>query len=388
MSRRGGEKALDALVALRPGSDVFTLLHDAQSNAAPAHAGRVVASPLRLLPGARRFFRSLLPLFPWFYRRLDLSGAEVVISSDASLAKTVRVPDGATHLCYCYSPVRYAWDLRETYLQRGVPALLRPLARALLRRVARQDAAASAHVDRFVAISKTVAMRIESCYGRPADVVYPPVDTAFFTPGLDADAEDAAAADARPFPDAPLDATPDANPDDARPYLLLGAAVPYKRFDDAVEACARLDRPLIVAGDGPGWSALVRAAGPRTRFERAPDDARVRALFRACRALLYPGEEDFGLTAVEAMACGRPVIAWRRGGVAETVRHGETGWLYEVEGVDGLVEAIQAFERDGAALRPQACVRRAADFARPVFDRHMGAILDEFTAGTAPSRPA
>lgn len=368
VSRRGGEKALAALLDLRPGSDVFTLVHDREACPAPAGAARVVTSPLGRLPGATRWFRGLLPLFPWLYRRLDLSGHDLVVSSDASLAKCARVPDGAVHLCYCYSPVRYAWDLRETYLRRAVAAPLRPLARAVLRRVATADAAAAARVDRFVAISDTVARRIEQCYGRDATVVHPPVDTAFFTPG-------------------PARAPVDVDPAE-RPYLLLGAAVPYKRFDDAVDACARLDRPLVVAGGGPGWEALRKRAGPRTRFVPAPDDDAVRDLYRHCRALLFPGEEDFGLTAVEAMACGRPVVGWGRGGVAETVRHGETGWLHADAGVDALARGMQEFEAHEGSLRPAECVARAASYGADVFAERMGAVLDEVASATTPSRSA
>ena len=368
VSRRGGEKALAALMALRPGAPLFTLLHDPRACPAPTDAGRVVTSPLQRWPGARRWFRGALPWLPRFYRRLDLSGHDLVVSSDASLAKTVSVPAGARHVCYCYSPVRYAWDLQETYLARSLPAPLRPLARMLLKGVRRADWLAARRVDRFVAISEHVAARIRRWYERDCDVVPPPVDTAYFTPGPARDVG------------API-------PAGERPYLLLGAAVSYKRFEDGVAACARLDRPLVVAGSGPRFDGLRRLAGPRTRFEPAPSDERVRELYRSCRALLFPGEEDFGLTAVEAMACGRPVVAWGRGGVAETVVDGTTGTLYDRPGVDGLVRGLADFEALESRLRPEDGVARAALFSHGHFAGRMRALLEGLSASDAPAPP-
>lgn len=364
VGRRGGEKALEALLALAPGAPLFTLLHDPDACPTPADAARVVTSPLQRWPGAARWFRAALPWLPRFYRRLDLAGHDLVVSSDASLAKTVTVPAGARHVCYCYSPVRYAWDLQETYLSRSLPAVLRPLARRLLKGVRRDDWLAARRVDRFVAISEHVAARIRRWYERDCDVVPPPVDTGFFTPGPALDVG------------API-------PAGERPYLLLGAAVSYKRFEDGVEACRRLDRPLVVAGSGPVFDGLRRRAGPRTRFEPSPSDERVRELYRSCRALLFPGEEDFGLTAVEAMACGRPVVAWGRGGVAETVVDGTTGTLYADPGPEGLMTGLTAFEAGEGRLRPEDGVARAARFSRERFAERMGALLERQAAAAA-----
>jgi glycosyltransferase involved in cell wall biosynthesis len=351
--RRGGERALEALSELLPGAPIFTLVHDARRCPAPPHAGPIVTSPLLRLPGGRQMFRVLLPFFPALYRQFDLSGRDLIVSSDACLAKTVSIPAGATHLCYCYSPVRYAWDLQSTYLDRAVPAVLRPIARAVLARIREADRRGAENVDRFVAISDVVAQRIERCYGRESDVVPPPVDTEFFCPADE------------PEPRDPAD----------RPYLVLGAMVPYKRFEDAVDACGRLGRPLIVAGHGRRLAALRRRAGPHTSFVPDPDDARVRELYRSCRALLFPGEEDFGLVPVEAMACGRPVIAWRRGGAVETVEHGRTGILYDAAGPEGLTAGIAEFEAGEADFDPAQAVSGAARFARERFIERMGAIL-------------
>ncbi|MGQ0553215.1 MAG: glycosyltransferase [Planctomycetota bacterium] len=354
VARRGGERTLEALARLLPGAALFTLVHDPLRCPAPSGLQAPRTTALQWLPGGRRFFRLALPLLPTFYRQLDLAGHGFVLSSDAALAKTVRVPAGARHICYCYSPPRWAHDLRELYLQQSVPALLRPLARALLVRTADVDRRAADQVTEFLAISQHVAARIERCYGRKAEVVYPPVDTEFFRP-------------ATPVPGA------------ERPYLLLGEAVPYKRFDLAVEACRRLQRPLIVAGSGQGHAALRRRAGPLTRFVREPDDTQVRALYRGCRALLFPGEEDFGLVPLEAMACGRPVVGLRRGGLGESVLDGHTGVLYDEPSVDALVAALQRFEAMEAQFLTAACVARAAEFSTAHFLERMRAVLARYS---------
>lgn len=355
---------LEELAALWPGGDLYTLLHDASRCPAPPHVRRVFTSALQALPLRRLTYRALLPVLPRFYRGFDLSGHDVVITSDASVAKTVRVPAGVRHVCYCYSPVRYAWDLEEVYLDRSVPRALHGAARAALRRVRRDDWIAAQTVDRFVAVSDHAARRIERAYGKPCDVVHPPVDLERFS------------------------LAPPSRHDDERPYLVLGAAVAYKRFDVAVAACRRLDRPLVVAGDGPHFAALRRAAGPRTRFVRAPTDAQVVELYRGARALLFPGEEDFGLVPVEAMACGTPVVALARGGALETVRDGVTGLLYPAgdDPIDDLVEAIAAFEAHGA-WSPDACAAHARRFSRGRFATAMQRVVEP-PGGSAPTTNA
>ncbi len=352
--RRGGERVLEALAALWPGSDLFTLLHDADACPAPPHVRRVVTSAMQQAPLRRLAYRALLPMLPRFYRSFNLRDAEVVVTSDASVAKTVRVPDGAHHVCYCYSPVRYAWDLEDVYLERSVPRALHGAAKQMLKRVRRDDWIASRQVDRFVAVSRHAARRIERAYSASCDVVYPPVDLTRFTPSDEADA----------------------GTTDEAPYLLLGEAVAYKRFDLAVAACRELDRPLVVAGDGPHFAALRAAAGPRTRFVQRPTDAEVAELYRDARALLFPGEEDFGLVPVEAMACGTPVIALGRGGATETVQDGVTGVLYGANGddVEHLIAAIRHFEQR-SHWPAAACVAAAQRFSHDAFATSMSRVV-------------
>ncbi|GJM21398.1 MAG: glycosyl transferase [Planctomycetota bacterium] len=369
IEQRGGERVLARLAEMLPGAELFTLLHDPERAPAPPQISRVHTSSLQGVPGAQLGFRALLPLLPSLYERFNLRGFDLVLSSDASVAKCLRVPDDIPHLCYCYSPPRYVHDLRELYLSESVPAALRPLARRLLRGVAERDRRAAERVTEFVAISEHVAARIENAYGRDAHVIAPPVDTQFFTPCASAPT--------------PANAPPPASaPRTERAYLLAGHAVPYKRFEVAVDACRELDRPLVVAGGGPRFDALRARAGARTRFVDSPTDDALRTLYRDCRALLFPGEEDFGLVPVEAMACGAPVIAWGVGGAAETVRHAETGWLYALdsngttpqaasnprnaphaEHVAALAAALQAFEVWESGFEPAAAVRRAQAYS-------------------------
>jgi glycosyltransferase involved in cell wall biosynthesis len=370
--RRGGERVLEAVAAAFPGADLYTLVHDRRAVSPPAGIASLRTSPLQRVPFALRARRLLAPLHRRAYRALDLGGHDLVLSCDAALAKCVRVPPGVPHVCLCFSPPRWAFDLREVSLRADVPAPLRPLARALLARVRRADVQAAAAVTRFVAISQHVADRIARHYGRESVVIHPPVDVDSFTPG-------------------PPD--PGSAPDGQRPYLMLGEFVPYKRFAAGILACRALDRPLIVAGDGPDRRALMRLAGPRTRFVRDPDDAAVAALYRSCRALLFPGEEDFGLVPLEAMACGRPVVALGRGGATETVQDGRTGVLYEPPPTDGLpaeAGALQAglrrFESIEAGLAPRHARARAEEFSTARFQAALHAVVEDVIEDTLASR--
>ena len=371
VARRGGEKVLDALLELLPAAEVYTLVHDREACPLPRRAVHVPA--YARLPGMTRAFRAALPWHGRAFASFDLSGHDLLVSSDAALAKSARSGPGVPHLCYCYSPPRWAHDLRETYLA-SLAAPLRPAARALLTRVADEDRKAADGVTQFVAISKHVAARIARCYGRAAEVVPPPVDTAFFTP-VGAGGQAVIEAELGPLASGVAALAQRAG---RRPYLALGHAVPYKRFDLAVAACRELGRPLVVAGDGPLFARLARGAGPDTLFVRRPTDVQVRALYRGAAALLFPGEEDFGLVPVEAMAGGTPVIARACGGATETVVDGVTGCLYDEEdgrAAHSLAQAIVRFESLAASLDPRAAVESAARFSPAVFRRRLGAVL-------------
>jgi glycosyltransferase involved in cell wall biosynthesis len=283
---------------------------------------------------------------PFAIEQLDLSGFDLVISSNHAVAKGVRVPPGVPHLCYCHSPMRYAWDLRETYLQAsGMHRGMRGwVARRLLDRLQRWDRQSATSVTQFVANSHFVASRIRMAYGRESRVVYPPVDTEFFTP--------------------------DASVPRSHHYLAASRLVGYKRIPLLVEAFRHLpDRELIVIGDGEDRERVRNAAGPNVTVLGHVTRDELRHQLRQARALLFAAEEDFGILPVEAMACGTPVIALAKGGARETVT-AETGVFFEEPTVPSIVSAIQAFEA-GDQPAERACRANAERFATSRFHHEM-----------------
>lgn len=342
--RRGGEKVLEALAALFPDAPIFTLIHDPAQFPAAINR-RVRTSLLQWAPGARRFYPQLLPLMPAVFRAMRLPPCDVVLCSDAALAKSIRPPAGARLICYCHSPMRYAWEpaISADYC-RALPRALRPLWPRVAAGARRADRAAADRVHTFLANSATVAERIRRAYDRPARVVYPPVEVP----------AQAATAPRESF------------------YLCVGHHVAYKRLPIAVEACRRLGRRLVVIGDGPDVRALLAA---RRRDPQAElhvtllgwqPDAVVYDHYRRASALLFPGEEDFGIVPVEAQGHGCPVVAFGAGGATETVTDGVTGVLYSDPSAAGLAAAIERHERtryDPAVLNTHArrfCAERFA----------------------------
>jgi glycosyltransferase involved in cell wall biosynthesis len=321
---RGGERVLHQLALLYPDADLFTLIHVPDQASSAIEELSIHPSPLSRLPGSARHYRKLLPLFPWAIERFDLSGYDLVISCSHAVAKGVRVAAGTVHVCYCLTPMRYVWDQIDVYLGRGPRRLLAwPLA-AYLRRFDVRTSTPE-RVTRFVAISRAVAARIRSHYDRPAEVVHPPV----------------AVDRIRPSGAAPNDF-----------YLLVGGFVPYKREDVAVEAFRTLGRTLVVVGDGPTRRKVQAGAPANVRFVGRCSDDELAGLYRDCRALVHPQEEDFGITAVEAQAAGRPVIALGRGGALDTLRplqpEGDaskaTGICFEDPSARSLTDAVRRFE--------------------------------------------
>ena len=282
---------MQAILDIVPAADVFTSICDPAHWSALLAAHRVHTTALDRLPGARRRYAYLLPFMDAAFRSLDLSGFELVISSNHASAKNVRVPPGTPHVCYCHTPMRYAWD--ASFLAgEAIPPVVRwalPPATAWLRQVDRRR---SAGPDAYVANSTYVAARIARVYGRASEVIHPPVDVA-------------------PLLSRPRD------PGDA--YLVFGRVVPYKRVDIAVQACRRLGRRLIVAGSGRDLDRIRALAGPETEFTGHVSDAQAAELLARSRALLFPGLEDFGIVPVEAQAAGLPVIAYGQGGVRDSV---------------------------------------------------------------------
>jgi glycosyltransferase involved in cell wall biosynthesis len=361
---RGGEKCLEVLCRAFPQATLHTLIHRRGALSPTIEAMTIRTSPLQSLPGVLRHYRKLLPVMPLAARSWDVGDVDLVVSLSHCVAKAVRPPQGVPHVCYCFTPMRYAWQTRDAYLDGWSD---RPIRRALairmLNRMRAWDRATASRVSHFIAISKTVRERIARCYGRESRVIPPPVDTVFYAPEC-------------------------VQRDDF--YLCVSALVPYKRVEHAVTACSISGRPLIVIGEGPELARLRRMAGPSVRFLGWQPDEVIRDHYRRCRALLFPGEEDFGIVPIEALACGSPVIALGKGGAAETVDDA-VGRLYGSPTAEGLLEAIESWEQAGHPHDPALARRRAEGLALPVFrDRLLGYLAEvvaERMANPVPPAP-
>ena len=350
---RGGEKCLEVLCEAFPDAALHTLVHRRGSAGPTIERMDIRTSALQKIPGATRHYRQLLPLMPAAARGWDVGEVDLVVSLSHCVAKAVRVPAGVPHACYCFTPMRYAWDGRDAYLDgwRDKPAR-RFVAGAILDRLRRWDRDTSPRVGHYVAISEAVRGRIARCYGRDSRVIRPPVDADFYTP---------------------------ANVERGGPYLCVSALVPYTKVDQAVAACTARGWPLVVIGKGPERARLEAMAGPTVEFLGWRPDEVVRDHYRACRALLFPGEEDFGIVPAEALACGAPVVALGVGGAAETVDD-SVGKLYLDPTTEGLIAAIEAWEAEGRPHDPAEARRRAEALARPLFRRRLLAYLAEVVA--------
>jgi glycosyltransferase involved in cell wall biosynthesis len=311
---RGGERVLQAIAELFPEAPIHTLLQVPGSVSPTLERRRIVRSFVQYLPGAGRHYRQYLPLFPTAIEQFDFDEFDLVISTSHCAAKSVVVPGRARHVCYCHSPMRYAWDQFDAYFGPAQVGIVRSrLLRPVLARLARWDAATAGRVDRFVANSQYVAARIRRYYNRESTVVYPPVDTDFYEP------------------------EPACRPEY---FLVVSAMVPYKRLDLAIRACETAGVPLKIVGRGPEEARLRAISGPDVEFLGWVSDEEVRRLYQGCRAVIMPGVEDFGMVPVEAQACGRPAIAYAEGGAVESVVDGETGVLVSEQSVAAFAEAI------------------------------------------------
>jgi glycosyltransferase involved in cell wall biosynthesis len=367
----GSEDVVIELLKMFPQAELFTTIYDPSPWPALIKDRPVHASFLNRIPGARRHYPKLLPLMNRAFRSFDLSGFDLVLSSNHACAKNVRTPPGTLHICYCHTPMRYAWE--EGFLEGEVGRMTRLLIRPLLGWLRRQDLKGSRGPDVFVANSRHVAARIERFYGRSAKVIHPPVDVEHYFA----------------LKRAPRDF-----------YLVFGRVVPYKRVDLAVAACSRVGRALRVAGGGRALDAIkalaaedvVEAgdavavgggAGGVELLGRVSESERDELLSGA-RALLFPGEEDFGIVPVEAQAAGVPVIAYGVGGAGESVLDGRTGVLFEEQTVAGLTGAIERFE--GLDLDEAEVRENARRFGRERFRAEMAEVIDGVAGPARPPR--
>jgi glycosyltransferase involved in cell wall biosynthesis len=348
----GAERVLEQMLVLYPDADVFSLIDFVPREERGFLGGRPVhTSFLQRIPGMARRYRSFLPLMPLAIEQLDVSSYDLVLSSSYAVAKGVLTGPDQLHICFCHSPMRYAWDLqhqylRETGLDRGIRG---GLARWVLHRLRVWDVRTSHGVDGFIAVSRYIARRIRKAYRRKSTVIYPPVDVDAFTPG-------------------------DHKGDF---YVTASRMVPYKRMDLIVQAFAGMpDRRLVVVGNGPE-SARVRSFGaPNIEFLGHQPFEILRDRLRRARAFVFAAEEDFGIAPVEAQACGTPVIAFGRGGALETIRPLEemqaTGLFFPEQTVESLQSAVRRFEQEGGRIDSTACRQNALRFSAERFREQLG----------------
>jgi len=343
----GAERVLLHMHALYPDAPIYTSLYDPKVSRGAFDGIDVRTTWLQRIPGARRNFRALLPLYPRAFEALDLRGFDLVLSSTTSFAKGVRVADGTLHVCYMNTPTRFLWYPQE-YTMSVTPPLLRPFVRAVLPKMRGWDYAAGQRPHHIIANSKNVAERVRECYRRESDVIHCPVDIEMFAP--DSATEDY--------------------------YLVVARLLPYKRVQLAIEAAAMLGAKLVIVGTGPDERRLRRLAGPGVFFAGRVSDELRRRLYGRARAVIVPGVEDFGLVPLEAAASGRPTVAFFGGGSLETVVEGETGLFFREPTAAGLADALRKLPLE--AFDPGRLAAHAARFSPDRFRARLRELLDRY----------
>jgi glycosyltransferase involved in cell wall biosynthesis len=341
---RGGEKVVEALCDMYPQADIFTHVYDPAAVSDKIRQHRIIPTFINSLPRAARMYKNYLPLMPLALEQLDLRGYDLIISSESGPAKGIVPPPEALHVCYCHTPMRYIWNMYHDYRSSAgrVARLMMPPLTHYLRM---WDVTSAARVDSFVANSATVARRIERYYGAESVVIHPPVDTEAFAIAAPSDF-----------------------------YLMAGELVAYKRPDLAVRAFNQMKRKLVVIGGGEMLEELRRLAGPTVKILGAQPFEVLKQHYAECLALIFPGEEDFGMVPVEAMASGRPVVAFGRGGATETVKQGVSGVFFSEQTVEAIVSAVDAVAQ--TAFVPETIAAHARQFGRDQFLQKMRAHID------------
>ncbi|MQL52255.1 glycosyltransferase [Desulfofundulus thermobenzoicus] len=363
----GAERCLEVFHELWPQAPLYTLVYAEESvRRLGFEPAQVHASFLQRFPRAQKWYRKYLPFYPLAIEQVDLSGYDVILSSSHAAAKGVLVRSDQLHICYCHTPVRYAWDLTHRYLkenglERGLKSFL---ARSILHYIRLWDALAASRVDHFIANSRYTARRVWRCYRREATVIYPPVEVDRFR----------------------------VNEKKENFFLFVSRLVPYKKADLVVAAFNRLGLPLVVVGDGPQFEACRKVAGKNVEFLGYQNDAAVADLMARTRALVFAAEEDFGIVPVEAQACGTPVIAYGKGGVEDTVVSATgdnwevaTGIFFHEQSVEALETAVRQFLDWEGLFRPVVMRRNAERFGWERFKKEIATFVFEkwveFSAG-------
>lgn len=312
----GAERVVSALHELYPDAPIYTSIYDEKRMPDNFRKMDIRTSFMQKFPFIFKFFKYYFLFYPLAFESFDLSEYDVILSSSSAFAKGVKKKKGQLHICYCYNPMRFVWRYDDYVKREGYPAFIKNILPVILGPVKRWDIETAREVDYFIAISKTIADRIKKTYGRESDIIIPPVECSLFRPS--SQAQDY--------------------------FLVLSRLNAYKRIDLAVKAFNKLDLALRIIGDGPDKKSLERMANPNILFLGRVSDEELAGNLAECRALIFPGEEDFGIVPVEAMASGRPVIAYRAGGAKETVLDGETGIFFDKQDVDSLVNAVKRFQ--------------------------------------------
>lgn len=351
VSWRGGEKVLEALVKLFPDADIYTHVYDPEVIAASPLAGRVLRTTfIHRLPFAKRLYQKYLPLMPMALEQLDLSGYDLVISTESGPAKGVVLPPDVAHICYCFTPMRYVWDMYHEYLAHA-GWLTRVMMRPLIHYLRLWDRLAADRVDHFLVDSAFVGARVKKFYRRESTVLYPPIEIDEFRISNEHEGF----------------------------YLIVGALVRYKKADLAVRAFNQLGLPLVVIGDGELYAEIKSIARPNVQVLGRQSRATILDHYRRCRALLFPGVEDFGIVPLEAMATGKPVLAFAKGGALETVVDGVTGLYFHEQTEAGLIGAVNRVEHGEVTFDPAAIRAHAARFDIEHFNARLLCFIREKT---------
>lgn len=338
---RGGEKILEVLAEIFPDAHIYTLIYEPDKISNIINRLKVKTSFIQNLPKSKRYYRYYLPLFPFAIEKFQLDNYDLVISTSHCVAKGVKAPENTLHICYCFTPMRYVWDFSEDYFGGSYKF---PIIKPILNYLKHWDKKTADRPDYYFSISQNVASRIKRYYNKDSVIIYPPVDTDFFQ-------------------------TQDVTDDY---YLIVSALVPYKRIDIAIKAFNELGLPLRIIGTGTEWNKLRRTAKDNIQFLGWQTDSVVRDHYAKCKAFIFPGVEDFGITILEAQSCGRPVIAYAKGGALETIdTSNNTGIFFKEQTPESLIEAVKQFEITKNSFSKQKIREHTLKFDRKIFKQRL-----------------